>query len=300
LKKLLPSEQEYERAFRVVETELGFFYDHFFTRYGFLYGLANWRVPITQKLQIPILLYMFLPLFGVKIICIFGVGVFAFRKSLVLETRDPIIEVHITSNDYIITLLVVGVALIVQLVQVAFYLASDWVQVSLACMYVKKNFYGPNAFIGKIIGFLRRVTISGAWRNKIDQRSIFGNVGPVEVSDTVKRAIARSLISTEGILTNGETSLRQNQNLSWTLKNHSQLEIMLIWHVATEYCALSEDHRNGTTTRGAALNLSRYTVYLMVSVPELLPYHEVDINESLRELVVDKVRCEGWPWSYEN
>jgi hypothetical protein len=116
----------------------------------------------------------------------------------------------------------------------------------------------------------------------------------------VKRAIARSLISTEGILTNGETSLRQNQNLSWTLKNHSQLEIMLIWHVATEYCALSEDHRNGTTTRGAALNLSRYTVYLMVSVPELLPYHEVDINESLRELVVDKVRCEGWPWSYEN
>jgi hypothetical protein len=299
LKKLLPSEQEYERAFRVVEVELGFCYDHFFTRYGFFYAHANFRTPI-RKLQIPGLLFLFLTLYGVKIICIFGVGVFAFRKSMVLETPDPIIEVHITSADHIITLLVVGIALIVQLLQVAFYLASDWVQVSLACMYVKKNFYGPNAFIGKIIGFLRRVTISGAWRNKIDQRSIFGNVGPVEVSDTVKRAIARSLISTEGILTNGETSLRQNQNLSWTLKNHSQLEIMLIWHVATEYCALSEDHRNGTTTRGAALNLSRYTVYLMVSVPELLPYHEVDINESLRELVVDKVRCEGWPWSYEN
>jgi hypothetical protein len=181
---------------------------------------------------------MFLPLFGVKIICISAVGVFAFRKSLVLETRDPIIEVHITSTDYIITLLVVGVALIVQLLQVAFYLASDWVQVSLACMYVKKNCYGPNAFIGKVIGFLRRVTISGAWRNKIDQRSIFRifrKLGPVEVSDTVRRAIARSLISTEGILTNGETSLRQNQNLSWTLKNHSQLEIMLIWHVKWDY-----------------------------------------------------------------
>jgi hypothetical protein len=215
---------------------------------------------------------------------------------MVLETPDPIIEVHITSADHIITLLVVGIALIVQLLQVAFYLASDWVQVSLACRYVKKNCYGPNAFIGKVIALLRMVTISGAWTKRINQRSIFfKKQGPVEVSDTVKRAIARSLKSTDGILTNGETSLRQNQNLSWTLKNHSQLEIMLIWHVATEYCAVSEEQRNGIT-RGVALNLSRYSIYLMASVPDLLPYHEVDIKESLRQLE-DKIDED--PWSYE-
>jgi hypothetical protein len=126
--------------------------------------------------------FLFLALSGAKIICISAVGVFAFRKSLVLETPDPIIEVHITSADNIIT-----------------------------------------------------------------------------------------------------------------LKNHSQLEIMLIWHIATEYCALSEEQRNGIT-RGVALNLSRYNIYLMASVPDLLPYHEVDIKESFRQLE-DKIDKD--PWSYE-
>jgi hypothetical protein len=136
----------------------------------------------------------------------------------------------------------------------------------------------------------------GSWTKRINQRSIlFGKQSPVKIYDAVKGAIARSLKSTDGILTNGETSLRQNQNLSWTLKNHSQLEIMLIWHIATEYCALSEEQRNGIT-RGVALNLSRYNIYLMASVPDLLPYHEVDIKESFRQLE-DKIDKD--PWSYE-
>ncbi|CAO1948812.1 unnamed protein product [Urochloa humidicola] len=303
LEKLLPSEEEYERAFRIIEVELGFCSDYFFTRYGFVYALASLQLlhASTREHQMSIILLLSFQalLLGLKIISISGVGVFALRKSLVLETRNPIIEVHSTNADYIITLLVVGIALIVQLLQAAFYLASDWVQVSLACRYVQKNCYGPNACIGKVTGFLRRVVISGALRNKIDQRSLLSGKHPAEASDTVKRAIARSLKSANAILTNGETALSENQNLSWTLKNHSQLEIMLIWHIATEYCALSEDHRNGITRddRGVAVNLSRYIAYLIASVPELLPYHEVDIKESLREVMEDEIG-EG-PWSYE-
>ncbi|CAL5091132.1 unnamed protein product [Urochloa decumbens] len=268
LEKLLPSQGEYERVFRILEVELGFCYDYFFTRYGFVYTLAN-----VHERHISILLFCCLALFGVKIICIFVAGVFALRRSLVLETPNPIIEVHTTDADYVITLLVLGIALIVQVLQAAFYLASDWVQVSLACRYVKKNCYGPNALIGKAIAFLRRVTVSGACTNKICQRSLLsGKQGPVEVSYTVKRAIARSLKSTDGVLTNGEASLRQNQNLY---------------------------HRNGITRedRGVAVNLSRYIAYLIASVPELLPYHEVDIKESLREVVEDEIGED--PWSYE-
>ncbi|CAN6361908.1 unnamed protein product [Urochloa humidicola] len=299
-KKLLPSEGQYKRAFQIVEVELGFCYDYFFTKYDFIYALvaAETKDPILREAA-----FFFLILSGLKIIFIFEVGVFALRKSLILETPNPIIEVHSTNTDYSITLLVLGIALIVELLQVAFYLASDWVQVSLACWSVKKNCCQPSGFTEKSIGFLRRVIVSRAWRNKISQHSILsGKEYPAaEVSDTVKTAIARSLIATDGDLTNGETSLRQNQNLSWTLNNHSQLEIMLVWHIATEYCDLSEDHRRDGIARGddrgVAVHLSRYCAYLLASVPELLPYHKVDIKESIKE--VEKSKEEGNFRSYE-
>jgi hypothetical protein len=88
-KKLLPSEEEYQRVFRIVEVELGFCYDYFFTLYGFLYTLASF-----DKWRSPLCLFVFLALLAIKIICISAVGVFAFRKSLVLETLYPIIEVR--------------------------------------------------------------------------------------------------------------------------------------------------------------------------------------------------------------
>ncbi|CAL4905031.1 unnamed protein product [Urochloa decumbens] len=299
-KKLLPSEGQYKRAFQIVEVELGFCYDYFFTKYDFVYALVAAETEDSTFREVS---FFFVFLSGLKIICIFVVGVFALRKSLILETPNPIIEVNSTNTDYSITLLVLGIALIVELLQAAFYLASDWVQVSLACRYVKKNCCQPSGFIEKSICFLRRVTVSRAWRNKISQHSILsGKQYPAaEVSGTVKRAIARSLIATDGDLTNGETSLRQNQNLSWTLNNHSQLEIMLIWHIATEYCDLSEDHLSDGIARGdrgVAVHLSRYSAYLLASVPELLPYHEVDIKESIKDVEEGKEQA-GNPTSYE-
>jgi hypothetical protein len=77
---------------------------------------------------------------------------------------------------------------------------------------------------------------------------------------------------------------------------------MLIWHVATEYCALSEDQRNEITPgdRSVAVNLSRYNAYLIASVLELLPYHEVDIKESLEVVEDEMKRLIGEdPWSHE-
>jgi hypothetical protein len=182
----LPSEGDFKRAFRIIEAELGFCYDFFFTKYYYTFVWMN---------LLPVPIIQICTLF--KIILILIVGVLAIKKSLVLETLKPIIEVHISEVDYMITLLVLGIALMVELVQAAFYLASDWAQVSLARMYVKKTWCEPNPFIfGKVIGFLRRVMISGQLRNKINQNSLIfrrkQQADPVEVSDAVKRAIARS------------------------------------------------------------------------------------------------------------
>lgn len=86
-----------------------------------------------------------------------------------------------------------------ELVQAAFYLASNWAQVPLARMYFKKFWCQPNPFIfGKVIDYLRRVRITRQlMRNKINQHSIIfrrKQPDPVEVSDAVKRAVARLLI----------------------------------------------------------------------------------------------------------
>ncbi|CAO2150361.1 unnamed protein product [Urochloa humidicola] len=263
-KKLLPpdySEVDFKRAFRIIEVELGFCYDFFFT-----------------------------------------------KKSLVLETPDPIIEVRNSQADYIITLLVLIIALLVEVVQAAFFLASNWAQVSLAYMHVKKCGGESNAYIfGEVIGLLRWVMVSQQLRNKIDQHSVIfrrkQQPGPVEVSDAVKKAIARSLRSTyaNNLTTNEKSRLLQNQMLgeySWALNNHfSQLEVMFIWHIATEYCnAISDDpnngNGNGTTPssnhRDVAVHLSRYCAYLIGYVPELLPYHEADIAELAQEVIEEQ------------
>jgi hypothetical protein len=79
-------------------------------------------------------------------------------------------------------------------------------------MYVKTNCYEPNDIFGKVISVLRRLAISGAWAKKIFQRSVlFGKLGPVEIPDTVKRAIARLHKPTYVILTKGETSLSRTK-----------------------------------------------------------------------------------------
>lgn len=127
--KLLPSEGDFKRAFRIVEVELGFCYDFFFTKYYYTFALLNSSQPGIQYFAL------------LKIILILTVGVFAVRKSLVLETPNPIIEVHTSGADYWITLLVLFVALIVEIVQAAVYLASNWAQVSVACLHVKKCIY---------------------------------------------------------------------------------------------------------------------------------------------------------------
>ena len=184
-----------------------------------------------------------------------------------------------------------------ELVHTAFYLASDWAQVSLATMYVKRYWYeiSPSIF-GTLIAFLRRVTFSGQlMRNRMKQHSLMRNrikqQDPVEVSDAVKRAVARSLISTYGGKEDDAVETSQWQEL----KGLSQLEVMLIWHIATEHCDISSGPAptNRTITprdddRGVAVHLSRYCAYLIGSVPELLPYHQADIAQLAHKVVEER------------
>jgi len=244
--------------------------------------------------------------FLLRVIFLTLVLVYTVQGSVTIETPDPIVQVQITRSDYIITLVLLGTALVVELLQALVYLASDWIKVSLACVYVK---YKQIAFLEKLIGFLIRVSISPQRRNRnwIAQYTVIlpdkvffkffpkCNLDPVEISPETKKAIAGSIKPTFGEQTNRlasqvRISMFEHWALKdhWTLKDHSQVEIMLIWHIATEYCHLSPSSGNGSSPdRYVAVTLSRYCAYLLAFVPQLLPYHEADIKE-----LIDTVKKE--------
>jgi hypothetical protein len=267
------------------------------------------------------MLFLFLVLLSrISLIC--ALVVYTFPSSMVVETLDPIIEVHSTRADYIIALVVLGTVLMVQVLQATLHLLSDWFKVYLACSYATlPPRCKPNEFLfEKVIGLFRRIPICCVgWKNRIGQYSVISDFTDyfmpekgiwnrmlyllkkkpdAEVSDTMKKYIARSLVSTQGNLTNGETSLRlilkeMFEQYCWTLEYHSEVEFMLMWHIATEYCdlGLSIDGRSRINQDDwdAAVKLSRYFAYLIYSIPELLPYHAASIRE-LKSIMMKEVR----------
>jgi hypothetical protein len=106
----------------------------------------------------------------------------------------------------------------------------------------------------------------------------------VPVPDLAKTEIVSCLrtYSTGGPLTNGKAALDGNGlfgELSCTLENDSQTKVMLIWHIATEYCNIASSEGAEVDQSGArqvATILSKYCAYLMVFVPELLPGNSTD------------------------
>ncbi|KAM3258517.1 hypothetical protein ACQJBY_050342 [Aegilops geniculata] len=304
-KGLLQKEDDYQRAFRIVEMELGFCHDYFFTKHAIIFELEA----------------AFFFLFIVRIVLIATCVSFVVQSTLSVKTISPIIEVHTRKIDDTITLLVLATLLLIEILQAAFYLASDWCKVSVTCRYVKRSCYQCSAFIEKLIGYISRFTIFGYWKNKIGQCSVipritgvdsYGDSHPVNMLQTVKRVIARSLIACDGPPTNGEGSLRSNSvfgEFSWALQGQSQAEIMLIWNIATDYCNMTPstgdgEHMNGTSqheqdtkfNRNVSVSLSRYCAYLMDSAPELLPGYFGDTKLAIAEVnreAKEVLRCRG-------
>jgi len=133
------------------------------------------------------------------------------------------------------------------------------------------------------------------------------NEQEVRLPAAVKREIASSLKSTaaecHGHLINGEASLRRNgvlvsqfislsqkvinQFIKDTLKREDcdMTDTMLTWHIATSYLEIVEiilysghDNEKLKHYREVATSLSRYSAYLMASVPGLLPGNPADTS----------------------
>ncbi|KAF7087534.1 hypothetical protein CFC21_090716 [Triticum aestivum] len=278
LSGLLKTEAGCKRAFRIVEMELGFCHDHFLTKHAIIFeGEAG-----------------FFFLFLVRILLLSLLASFVVQRKLDVRTPSAIIEVQNKRADDIITLLVLATILLVEILQAAFYLASDWCKVSVTCRYAKStSWYIHNSFTEKLISYISRFTIFGYWKNSIGQHSMVLGATNSELSgrdlQTVRQAVVESLVSCDGVPTNGEGSLGRNgvlEELCWSLIGQSQAEIMLIWNVATYYCdpPISGDGQLMGVNKQVSVSLSRYCAYLMKSAPELLPENFGDTKSAMADV----------------
>uniref|UniRef100_A0ACD5VAS6 Uncharacterized protein n=1 Tax=Avena sativa TaxID=4498 RepID=A0ACD5VAS6_AVESA len=189
LEGLLSTEGEsnnYTRAFHIIEVELGFLYDFFFTKYAALFDME----------------VSFLVLALLKLISICICGAVLLRDPPIVKTLVPIIEVGTRTVDVTITVMVIGSLFLVEVLQAILYLTSDWATVSLACSYTRRGSWDFSTSViwflrrfnlyrhlrGTIswhnIGkFLQRLNILGYWQNKMGQSSVIQGCWHFDTSD---------------------------------------------------------------------------------------------------------------------
>lgn len=226
-KGLLYSDNTYERAFRVIEVELGFVHDFFYTKYYVLFASHDGRsfAIILPVLSLPFCLWLAHMLFQ------------RFRAP-----QDEITVGRSSTRNYdaLVTMIIVlGIAML-QLLQLYFYIASDWFKVYLISKYVTMPRWQSNEKIQKIIAFIMSWKSFRHWENKVGQYSLlhtfsctrrkwnalcrwttFGLVEETRkgrakkaienLPNELKQAVINSLVRSSGRLTNGATSLRANR-----------------------------------------------------------------------------------------
>ncbi|OAY80728.1 hypothetical protein ACMD2_09647 [Ananas comosus] len=262
----LPKEHKGERIFRVIEDELSFLSDYYFST--ILITLSN--------------LWFFLLNCVVTLIILFFCCIVIF--IYVLSERDGVLGCLLDDQDargtvmydLIITLLLIATLFLLEYAEVVVYVLSDWVMVSLLCTYAKKPSWRRSATIRWVLTMLRRVkTCLKRPDLKFNQHNIleprgrtlqifshlvlrrrflkvqlmilkpvlgrrFLGVRSTPVPKEVKAAIVKYLIDSGGqgpAPHIGESVLQQNgaagEELLQACKSNGAVETIIVWHIAT-------------------------------------------------------------------
>jgi hypothetical protein len=143
--------EEHTEAFRVIEVELGFLHDFFYTKWSSIFEVET-SFFVTAVL---------------KIILTFMLG------AVVILKHIPVTESTTRIVDVVATVLVLGALVAVEASQTAMYLGSDWAMVSLACCRLTA---GTSRFLPfalrKPFGFLCRRALFSYWHNSMGLYSV--------------------------------------------------------------------------------------------------------------------------------
>ncbi|KAM3749390.1 hypothetical protein ACB098_05G181000 [Castanea mollissima] len=265
---LLSKEGDNERAFRVIEVELAFLYEFFYTNY---YALFTTGFPIFKIMQ----------LFIIIIGCVIAA---------------PIQKHYHTPNGNLnlltVTIVIVAI-LFMEVVQFSVVNFSDWAKVQWLCSYVKNPSWQKNKFVEKIIQILKlgqydllksfNHNPSNSWTSPY-----------IDISRKGQKESSRIKLSPEQ-LNNGETSPERNgvkNELSWACRLETQTHVIMVWHIATCICEINWEQANLQRESEhfiVATALSKYCAYLVAFAPRFLPDHAY-ITEFMFDQVVQEAR----------
>ncbi|KAM0878929.1 hypothetical protein ACQ4PT_034570 [Festuca glaucescens] len=294
---------------RVIEVELGFVYDLYYTRYPYLYRKVRYFalcLPVTMVILCSWLTY-----------------------ELFREHKDPSKGENAPLGT---TVALMAVVTFLEVFQLYLHMASGWFKVALIRSYVTKcNLQQMGCIRRTIVSLLLRLKTLGPWEGKLGQYSLLQNYSAtrriskcihyltlclvdkdkkgrnrgklVKLSTQVKKVVIDSLIGSKGRLTNGVKSLRNNHvdgKLSWACNLSTVAETIVVWHIATtiykhefdaalakgdKQMAAPSDQDSGEVF--TASSLSQYCAYLIAFEPDLLPGHSFDSAAILDKSIED-------------
>ncbi|XP_052144714.1 uncharacterized protein LOC127763946 [Oryza glaberrima] len=316
------------RAFRVIEVELGFLYDLFYTRYPFICHAAVSTAPHLAMCAL-----------------VMTIGVLTLSSHSLRHyhpTHHRSIEVNGVNLDVALTMFIIALVIVLEAYQFVAVLFSDWQKVKMLCRYVLRPSWQGNPFFEAVLRVLCYCGSGVYWKKTMSQYSIVRHASPghavkdwlsratrrwldrlmfnggktrsVKVSAAVESALASALRDRDdddGVLGGGgraAPALRQH-GLDWAWGGatwRTCAHAILIWHIATCLCDMQMQaaitHKktrprarkaagggDGDGDRAVATSLSRYCAYLVSSAPELLPEHQYT-TRTIAEAVLLELR----------
>ncbi|KAF8031554.1 hypothetical protein BT93_D0694 [Corymbia citriodora subsp. variegata] len=306
---VLSKEDGYKRAFRVVEDELTFLFDFFFTKYNIIF-------------QPDRLLY--------KLLEFIYVAISIWFTALILKNYKGDCgnyQLGITFNGFSIEVVVTSMMMIsiimVELMQFFFVGFSEWAKVILICKYVQKKSWQENVWIERIIRAICPAKLMKPWEQKLHQYSFLESYAykpsrllnnktmavyidqkrngqrestPIKLPEEVKQAVFDALKSNYSTkLENGQASLRVNnesKKLLWACRLKTQTQVIIVWHIATSFCEhqLPLERLDSPATRRTflvATSLSKYLAYLVAFTPSLLPDHPYIVECMFDQAIIE-------------
>lgn len=304
---LLSKEDGYKRAFRVVENELTFLFDFFYTKYSIIFQPGRLRFKLLEIIFVTI-------------------GISSTTSILKNYKRhDNKNQLGSMPNGLSVEVVVTSMMIIsfvmVELMQFFFVGFSEWAKVIWICKYVQKKSWQENVWTERIIGAICRVKLMKPWEQKLHQYSFLESYSykpckllnnkrmavyidqtrdgqrqsaPIKLPEEVKQAVFHALKSNYSTkLENGQASLRVNnesKKLLWACRLETQTQVIIVWHIATSFCEhqLPLERSDSPATRRSflvATSLSKYLAYLVSFAPSLLPDHAY-ITESLFDQMI--------------
>lgn len=150
----------YARAFSIIEVELSFLYDFFFTKYACIFqsDISSFAMVVLKITSTSVLLVLF----------------FFKRPTIDMPSEFPVSLTDMETDEstidvQVIVILILATFLIMETLQFLFYLGSDWAIISFACNHTRARRFRS---IYKHFHCLTRFRFSRSWQDKIGQYSV--------------------------------------------------------------------------------------------------------------------------------